>query len=359
MSHPTGYVGDVKSLDVSSHPATPTRRSSREQPAPGVNPVGCAVEVLTALSSERYHLGKRRLFGSLTCGQGKRARDPFVLPYNIQQEVSDVTKFPARLTGATYLTGLVCLASFPAQSQTPASSAKPAFEVASIRQLPQTLPPGQVDLSFVGTGGQPFKIAGNRITMRATLRAFIAAAYNLKEYQVTGEPAWGDSVIYNITAKSPGEEIPTQEQVRLMFQSLLADRFQLKLHHDTKEMSVFHLSIAKPMPAFTPAGPDETFSWKLTPGPDKNVRSKATKETIGDFVQLVAASTDRPVIDKTGVTGYIDYEIVFPQDETDTRDDTNIRILDAVKKQLGMKLEPAKDQIGIVVVDRVEKASDN
>jgi uncharacterized protein (TIGR03435 family) len=260
---------------------------------------------------------------------------------------------------ATCLIGLVSLAPSSAQSQTPAASSKPEFEVASIKPLPQTRPPGQVDTSFVGHSGQRFKIAGNVVTINGPLRALTSAAYDIKDYQVTGIPGWGDSVIYAVTAKTPGEEIPTQEQVRPMFQALLADRFQLKLHHDTKEIPVFHLTISKPSPAFKPAGPDETFSWKLTPDADKNVRSKATKESIGDFVQLVGASTDRPVIDKTGVTGFIDYEIVFSEEGAVSRDDVNVRILDAVKKQLGMKLEPAKDKVDVLVVDHVEKASEN
>ncbi len=259
----------------------------------------------------------------------------------------------------TCLLGWVSLVPSLAQSQTPAAPGKPEFDVASVKQLPQPVRAGEVDLSFVGTSGQRFKIAGNRVTIRGPLRSLIAAAYDLKDYQVTGAPSWGDSLQYTVTAKTPGEEMPTQEQVRPMFQSLLADRFQLKVHHETKEMTVFHLTVSKAAPAFKPAGPEETFSWKLTQDPDKMFRSKATKESIGDFVQLVGASADRPVIDNTGVSGFIDYEIVFSEEGTQGRDDVNVRILDAVKKQLGMKLEPAKDQIDVLVVDRAEKASEN
>lgn len=89
------------------------------------------------------------------------------------------------------------------------------------------------------------------------------------------------------------------------------------------------------------------------------MRSKATRESIGDFVQLVGVSTDRPVIDKTGVTGYIDYEILVSQQDARTVDDVNRAIVDAVKEQLGLKLEPAKDPIEMLVVDRVQKPSEN
>jgi uncharacterized protein (TIGR03435 family) len=118
-----------------------------------------------------------------------------------------------------------------------------------------------------------------------------------------------------------------------------------------------------------PAAPDETFSWNVTPGPDGTLRSKATRESIGDFVQLIGVSADRPVIDQTGVTGDIDYDILIPlptggggDDVGRTNrsaDDFNRTIIYAVIDQLGLKLEPAKDSISILVVDKVDKPSAN
>jgi uncharacterized protein (TIGR03435 family) len=89
------------------------------------------------------------------------------------------------------------------------------------------------------------------------------------------------------------------------------------------------------------------------------LRSKATKESIGDFVQLVGVSTDRPVIDRTGVTGDIDYDIVISQPEGKGQDEVNRAIVYAVIDQLGLKLEPAKEPVDMLVVDRVEKPSEN
>jgi len=240
------------------------------------------------------------------------------------------------------------------------SQASPAqFEVASIKQLDQSLQPGQYDLSFVGTAGKPFKIAGNRITVRGTLRALVADAYNVKDYQVTGAPSWAESLLFVITSESPGDGVSTQDQVRPMLQALLAERFQLKVHHTTKELPVYRLIQAKKSRAFKSADPGETFSWNLTPGPGGTLRSKATKESIGDFVQLVGVSTDRPVIDRTGVTGDIDYDILITQPEGKSPDEVSRAIVYAVIDQLGLKLEPAKDPIDMLVVDRVEKPSEN
>jgi uncharacterized protein (TIGR03435 family) len=233
------------------------------------------------------------------------------------------------------------------------------FDVASVKQLDQTVQPGRPDLSFVGTSGKPFHIAGRRVGVKGTLHALIADAYGVKEYQVSAAPQWADSLIYEITATTSGDAVPTQDQVRPMLQSLLADRFQLKVHPDTKELPVYHLRQVKKSNLLKPAGPDETFGWKLSQTPDGFLRSKATRESIGDFVQLVGVSADRPVIDKTGITGDIDYDILISPPEGRGPEDVNRTIIYAVIDQLGLKLEPAKDSIAILVVDKADKPSAN
>jgi uncharacterized protein (TIGR03435 family) len=233
------------------------------------------------------------------------------------------------------------------------------FEVASVKQLDRSLAPGQLDLSFVGASGKLAKIAGNRVTLTATLHTLIATAYGVKEYQINGTPPWADTLLYAITATTPGDGVATQDEIRPMLQSLLADRFQLKFHRDTKDLAVYHLIQRKKSNLLKPADADETFSWKLSPQPDGTLRSKATRESIGDFVQLVGVSADRPVIDKTGLTGDIDYDILISPPEGRGPDDLNRAIIYAVIDQLGLKLEPAKDPIELLVVDKVDKPSAN
>jgi uncharacterized protein (TIGR03435 family) len=233
------------------------------------------------------------------------------------------------------------------------------FEVASIKQLDESLRPGTADLSFVGTSGKPFKIEGRRVAVRGTLRTLIADAYGIKDYQVSAAPSWADSLMFTITATTSGDSVPTQDLVRPMLQSLLADRFQLKAHRDTKDLPVYHLRQVKKSNLLKAAGPDEKFSWNLAPGPEGTLRSKATGESIVDFIQLVGVSADRPVIDKTGLTGDIDYDILISPPESKSPDDLNRAIMYAVVDQLGLKLEPAKDSLGILVVDKVDKPSAN
>ncbi len=233
------------------------------------------------------------------------------------------------------------------------------FDVASVKQLDKSLAPGQLDLSFVGTSGKRIKIAGNRITLTGTLRTLIAEAYGVREYQVSAPQPWAGTLLFEIMAKTPGDDVPTLEQIRPMLQSVLADRFQLKLRHETKELPVYHLTLGKKNIGLKPAGPDEKFDWRLSQEPGGTMRSKATRESMGDFVQLVGVSADRPVIDKTGLTGDIDYDILISPQDARNQDDVNHAIIDAVVEPLGLKLEPAKDPIEMLLVDRVEKPSAN
>jgi uncharacterized protein (TIGR03435 family) len=238
-----------------------------------------------------------------------------------------------------------------------AQSSRAEFEVASVKPADQ-LEKGQ-NLSFVGASNKPFQITGSRVTIRGTLKSLIMAAYDVWTYQVAGEPAWADNVIYIVTAKAEGDAPPTQDAARPMLQALLAERFGLKMHREARVMPVYHLMPGKKNIGLKPAGPNETFSWKLSPAEGGMLRSKATKESIGDFVKLVGVSADSPVIDKTGMTGDIDYDIIIYTQDAKNNDDVNRGILDAVKDQLGLKLEPARDSIEVLVVDAAEKASDN
>src|ERR1700749_53963 len=79
------------------------------------------------------------------------------------------------------------------------------FDVASVKQFERSLSPGQQDLYFLGKSGKPINIAGSRITMRGTLRALIAAAYNIKNYQISAAPDWAGVLVYDVLARAPGD----------------------------------------------------------------------------------------------------------------------------------------------------------
>jgi uncharacterized protein (TIGR03435 family) len=260
-----------------------------------------------------------------------------------------------RYPGRQLLTALLAIMPLLAQ---PIST---QFEVATIKEYvpSRTSPQLSPKLTFLGKSGQLFEIAGNRVSIQGTLHYLMQAAWDVKSYQVTAAPSWADTVLWTVTAKIEGDTVPTQEQVRPMMQALLSDRFQLKVHRESKEFPVYLLVPGKKTNGLKPAAADEKFTWNLTPAPGGMLRSKATRESIGDFVQLVGISADRPVIDRSGVTGFIDYDITINTPDAKSDDDVNRAILDAIRDQLGLKLEPAKAPIDVLVVDRVEKPSEN
>lgn len=268
----------------------------------------------------------------------------------------------ALLVAAFLLLVSTCLLS---QSQNPTPlPPRPEFDVASVKQVirrdePARAARSKTDLSFVGTSDNPFKISDTLVAIQGTPFALIAAAWDIKNYQIEKAPDWADSLIYSVTARTAGDSVAKLSRIRLMLQSLLADRFQLQFHFEKKELNVYHLTRGKGSTGLQPAGADEAFGWNLTPRQDGTLRSKATRESIGDFVQLVGVSAGRPVIDETGITGYIDYDIIVNAQDAHNQDDVNRAILDAVKDQLNLKLEPARDTVEMLVVDRIDKPSEN
>ena len=178
----------------------------------------------------------------------------------------------------------------------------------------------------------------------------IRDAYDVKEFQVTGETRRifpiGDR--YDIAAKAPGDTAPTVEQVRLMFQSLLTDRFQLKLHRDSKQFPVYHLVIGRSGSKLKPVPPDAPPS---------------QGHSIDELVEALSRGLDRPIIDKTGLSGKFEDTIDWVQLGQARREDPDGFVMGALsptlEKSVGLKLESARDQIEILVIDHVKEPSEN
>jgi len=193
------------------------------------------------------------------------------------------------------------------------------------------------------------------------LTGFIEYAYDLKPYQIMGGPSWIDSERYDIVAKVDGESIPTKDRVRRMLQTLLADRFQLKFHHDTKEMSVYALVVSKGGLKLKESSPDAEESLSV------GEREQAMEMTVihGTMEQLalnLSSRADRPVVDRTGLAGHYDYKIVGwtpGRNATDSDATSSSSILAAVQEQLGLKLTPQKAAVPIFAIDHAAKPEPN
>ena len=145
----------------------------------------------------------------------------------------------------------------------------------------------------------------------ASLKTLVAAAYGVKRYQVSG-PDWLDVTGFNIVAKvAPGA---TKEQVRLMLQNLLVERFQLALHIDKRELEVYALVVAKGGLKMKPSqsDPEDGGTWEARDG---HARWVGPHTTLNAMAEFLSPRLDRPVIDKTGLTGKYDIALTWEAGE--------------------------------------------
>jgi len=226
------------------------------------------------------------------------------------------------------------------------SAPRPSFEVASVKlsgpddRMMYRLQPG-----------------GRYLVSGVSLKTLIANAYSLPEFLVSGGPAWRDSEKYNIEAKVGGPLPPwpdSGKELSLMLQSLLEDRFKLKLHRETKEEPVYDLVVAKDNVKLITAKADEKTGFEMTPG---RIHSMAVP--LGFLASNLGYLLGRQVIDKTGLAGKYSYTLTYTPDDAPPTDALGPSIFTAIREQLGLRLEAAKAQVEGLVIDYAEKPSAN
>lgn len=246
-------------------------------------------------------------------------------------------------------------------AQTPATRPRfDAFEVATIKPT------------------DPDSKAGRYITMQGTnrfveknytLKLLIAAAYDLNPRTISGGLGWIESDHYDILAVTPGEVRPTHDQQMSMLRSLLTDRFKLTFHREEKVFSIYALEVAKNGPKLkeSTASPDDPAALISTVYPQR-ILLPAKNATMGDFVSLLQrAILDRPVVDRTGLSGRYDFDLEWVPDETQfggafppaPADAQAAPLFSAIQEQLGLKLEATKGPVSALVVDKADRPTPN
>ncbi len=212
----------------------------------------------------------------------------------------------------------------------------------------------------IGPGAGPWTFAHGRFNAEAaTLRGVIGWAYNTLAIQVRGGPGWLDTDRYDFIAKAESPDAG-KDQLRVMLQSLLAERFQLAVHSETQELPLYALVVGKSGPKFKEAKDAEQTYGKWV-GRDKVV---CTKFNMHGLVDLLTIILGRPVDDKTGLTGRYDFQLEWTSPRRQAKAsspslDSAPDIFTALQEQLGLKLEAKKGRVEVVVVDRAEKVSEN
>ena len=257
-------------------------------------------------------------------------------------------------------------------AQAPQASKALAFDVAAIKPAAD---PKEFSYSQVQPGG---RYLGHNMS----LRLMIKTAYGVHDDQIIGGPSWIDSDHWDINAKAEGYKDATtfRDTARLMVRPLLADRFKLVLHHEQRELPVYALVLTKangefgpqfrqndssvcdkPMPPFPGVEGAAEPPVPLICGADGfNPRHLAARGMTLNYLLIVLARTnlDRVVVDHTGVTGKFDWEVQWVPE--DLRIDAAKRpdgpsIFQAFRDQLGLKLEPARDRVDVLVIDRAQR----
>jgi uncharacterized protein (TIGR03435 family) len=234
-----------------------------------------------------------------------------------------------------------------AAAQTPT----PAFEAATIKPA-ATPSDGHTHINYPPND----RFSSSNITVLNLMQW----AYGMPEKQILGGPAWLGSSRFDIQAEADiGEHMKNMtlkegnELKQRMVQALLADRFQLKLHQETRMLPAYDLVLAK--------------------GGEKLRPSKSNGRNIGagrthfngeglDMTFLaegLSKITGRVVVDKTGLTGRYDFKLVWTADDAALADGDPPTLFTAIQEQLGLKLEPAKEPVPVVVIDHVDQPTPN
>jgi uncharacterized protein (TIGR03435 family) len=257
------------------------------------------------------------------------------------------------------LLGVLVLISSGVCAQSPVQStntARPTFEVATIKPAPLD----------VRTSRYITMQGANRFVVKDyTLKLLIAAAYNLSPKIISGGPGWVDGDHYDIVALTPGDTRPTQLEQMAMLRALLAERFKLNFHRQEKEFSIYVLEVAKDGPKLkestAPASDPAQLISTVYP---QHLHLPAKNATMGDFAALLQrAVLDRPVVDKTGLTGRYDFDLDWAPDETQFGGEVPVASADAqeppfftaIEQQLGLRIEATRGTVPAFVIDGVER----
>jgi uncharacterized protein (TIGR03435 family) len=249
-------------------------------------------------------------------------------------------------------------------AQSPATRpAFQAFEVATIKPADPDSPGRYIRMQSV-----------NRFYAKGfTLNALVAAAYSLTPRAISGGPAWADSDRYNILASTPSDVQPNLDEQMAMLRKLLTDRFQFSFHSESKELPVFAITVAKGGPKLkqSTASPGELPYLINTVYPEEkggvHVLLPARNATIMQLAAMMQrAVVDRAVVDQTGLSGAYDFDLEWTPDENQfggqlprSVESTKPSLFTAMQEQLGLRLEATRGPVSALVIDRVERPSEN
>jgi bla regulator protein BlaR1 len=267
----------------------------------------------------------------------------------------------------------------------------PSFEVATIKpRAPFTL---RMPVAAAGTGAgekvvtqmmftgpataQP-AAPSDMLSLHVTPNMLVSMAYNLPmpgEGRIVGGPDWMKTDNYDIQAKIADalfqamQKMPpdlSKQQRQLMEQSLLADRFKLKVHFETRDLPVYALVAAKGGPKLTPAKEGEPENISVTGGADgSELKATAAKlDNLARLLQMQPEAAGRMLVNQTGITGTYNFTLKWSRDQSAGSDaglpaGDGPSFFTALQEQLGLRLVPTKAPSEVIVIDHIYHPSEN
>lgn len=196
-----------------------------------------------------------------------------------------------------------------------------------------------------------------------TAEQLLLYGYGLHESQVLNAPDWMRTERWHVegVAGVPGQ--PNREQMGSLVRKLLAERFGLVMHHEQREMRVFALAVAKGGPKMGSSADDPNAPMHENDSQSGGQATMRVKNvSMGELAgMLMRLFLDRPVVDQTGLIRRYDFQLKWTQDETRVPTDGSAPpgLFTAIQEQLGLKLEPTKAAVDVLVIDRVQKPGAN
>jgi uncharacterized protein (TIGR03435 family) len=279
------------------------------------------------------------------------------------------------------LSALACSSLSPVEARAQAAEATtPHFEVATIRQ----------NVTQSTQSNTNNRLPDRFVATNMPLRFLILDAYELRADQLVDAPQWTWDKSYDVIGTYPGHTRPPVHQINLMLQQLLADRFGLKMHPDQRDLRAYNLVLARQdgrlgpqlhksdmdCTAWVAAGRPKAASARPSPVSPSGARPScsllATRKwltggarTMQDLTAALQSMVDRPVVDRTGLTGSYDVDLQWAPMDLHADEDAAATLNDgpslftAVQDQLGLKLDSHKEKFDVFVVDAINPPSAN
>jgi uncharacterized protein (TIGR03435 family) len=231
----------------------------------------------------------------------------------------------------------------------------PVFEVASITPCE----PGTPAPAWEHNGMVQFILPGGRFTARSTTVKFLIEwAYGILPSQHSAGPPWMSEERYDILAKATGNA--TDDEIKRMVQAMLAERFRLKLHRESREAPALVLTLGKTPPKLFPPKEDEKYSLKIVPqkGEDQKVLSfhiAATRFSFAQLNRVFARQIDRVIVNETGLEGDFDFSLDLTPDENRPNPLDASLLISAMRDQLGLTVRAQKSMVDYWAIEGAER----